>query len=205
MNGEHVPGSLKSAWRGGLAYETLRSAAAFAILILVAFVACLVWPALREQAISQMLDTIESLDVQTADGALSALGLFTNNVRACIVTMIYGLFPLLQLPALALGMNAMILGILAAWYLSQGFPMLGYLAGLLPHGIFELPALILSFAVGLYICGQLTRRCRGDKTALGFWDCLSLLGQATLLLLPLLAVAAVMEAYVTPVFAALFF
>ena len=75
----------------------------------------------------------------------------------------------------------------------------------MPHGIFELPALILAFATGLYVCGQVTRLCRRDKEALHVWDCLLLMSRVLFLaLLPLLAAAAVVEAYVTPLVASLF-
>ena len=38
-----------------------------------------------------------------------------------------------------------------------------YLVGILPHGIFELPALVLFCAAGLYLCSRVTARVRGDK------------------------------------------
>ena len=58
----------------------------------------------------------------------------------------------------------------------------------------------------LYVCGQVTRRLfRRDESALHIWDCLVLISRMLLLvLIPLLAVAAILEAYVTPLVAALF-
>ena len=98
-----------------------------------------------------------------------------------------------------------LLGVLGAWYVSEGVSPLVYLAAVIPHGIFELPALILAFATGLYVCGQVTRLCRRDKEALHVWDCLLLMSRVLFLaLLPLLAAAAVVEAYVTPLVASLF-
>ena len=83
--------------------------------------------------------------------------------------------------------------------------MLLYFAALLPHGIFELPALILAAALGLFLCRQMTRRCRHDETALPLPVCLTQIARVFLLLIaPLLAVAAVMEAYVTPLLIGLF-
>ena len=80
-----------------------------------------------------------------------------------------------------------------------------YAASLLPHGIFELPALILAFSMGLYICGHLTRRCRRDPAALPLGACLGLAARLLVfLLLPLLILAALTEAYVTPLAAGLF-
>ena len=80
-----------------------------------------------------------------------------------------------------------------------------YLAALLPHGVVELPALLLSLAVGLYICGQLSRRCRKDQSARSLWSCMTLASQMLLwVLVPLLLIASFVEAYVTPAVAALF-
>jgi len=102
------------------------------------------------------------MDLTDGAGNLSPLLLLANNLRAYAVTMLYGLIPFVRLPALALGVNAVLLGGLAACYAATDTTMLLYAASLLPHGIFELPALILAFSMGLYICGHLTRRCRRD-------------------------------------------
>lgn len=196
---------LRNAWHEGLENEARRVSIAFCLLAVLAFGVCMISPDLRENLVSLVLNTIGSLDVIEEDGTLSALRIFSNNLRACAFTMIYGLLPFIQLPALALGVNAMLLGVLAAWYVSEGASLLVYLAALLPHGILELPALILAFAMGLYVCGHLTRRCRRDKHALHVWDCLVLISRMLLLvLIPLLAAAALAEAYVTPTVVSLF-
>lgn len=197
---------LKTAWHDGLRGEAKRSAIAFCLLAVIAFGACMALPVLREQAVALVINLIDSAGAIREDGTLSALHIFLNNVEACAFTMVYGLLPFIQLPALALGINAMLLGVLAAWYVSEGVSILLYFAALIPHGIFELPALVLAFAMGLYVCGQLTRRCRRDQSALRFWDCLVLISRMLLLVqIPLLAVAALAEAYVTPAFTSLFF
>lgn len=66
--------------------------------------------------------------------------------------MLYGLIPFVPLSALALGTNALLLGAFAALYQHHGIGLGVYFIGILPHGIFELPALILSCALGLLIC-----------------------------------------------------
>lgn len=195
-----------SLWRraGGLGYEVQRTAAAFIFLMALSFIICMVRPELAERLADYLLALMGDKQVVTADGTLSAPLLFANNLRACMVTMLYGLLPFLYLPALALGMNAIILGGLGAWYVGQGYPVAGYLAGLLPHGIFELPALVLSMAMGLCVCGHLSRRIRGDKSTLSPWECLALISRMLLAVAPLLAVAALLEAYITPVIASYF-
>lgn len=196
-----------SLWRraGGLGYEVQRTAAAFIFLMALSFIICMVRPELAERLADYLLALMGDKQVVTADGTLSAPLLFANNLRACMVTMLYGLLPFLYLPALALGMNAMMLGVMAAWYAAEGISPLAYLAALIPHGILELPALFLSFGTGLYICGQLTRRCRKAQNARPLWACMTLASQILLsVLVPLLLAASFVEAYVTPAVAALF-
>ena len=190
---------LADHWHRGFGQEVKRSAIAFCLLVLIFFGACMVSSSLRELLASQVLPMFGGMDISNEDGSFSALALFSNNVRACSVTMVYGLLPYVQLSALALGVNAMVIGFLASYYLVSGISPLTFLLGILPHGIFELPALVLAFSMGLYVCGQVTRRCRHDETALPLWDCVTLMSWLLrLVLIPLLAVAAAMEAYVTP-------
>ena len=197
---------LKSAWQNGLSGEAQRAAIAFPILVALSFILCTVFPVLRDGLLSMVLSSMEGMGIVNEDGSLSALALFSNNLRATVFIMVYGLVPFIQLPALALGVNAMALGVLASWYIVQGFSIVTFLAAVLPHGLAEFPALILAFAVGLYVCGQVTRRLfRRDESALHLWDCLVLISRVLLLvLIPLLAAAAVLEAYVTPLVVALF-
>lgn len=197
---------LRKAWYDGLNGEVKRTAIAFPLLALLAFAACIFLPDLREHLVELIVSSMDSVGAVNEDGSLSALVIFLNNLQACAFAMVYGLLPFLQLPALALGINAMMLGVLAAWYVAEGLSLASYLAGILPHGIFELPALILAFAMGLYVCGQVTGLCRRREHALHVWDCLVLISRMLLLvLLPLLAAAAVTEAYVTPLVISLFF
>lgn len=197
---------LRTAWHDGLGGEVRRSAVAFCLLAAIGFAVCTVLPDLRERLVALAVDAASSSGAVREDGTLSAVGIFLNNVEACAFTMVYGLLPFIQLPALALGVNAILLGVLAAWYVAEDYSILLYLAALVPHGILELPALILAFAMGLYVCGQLTRRCRRQENALHVWDCLVLISRMLLLVhIPLLAAAALTEAYVTPALTSLFF
>nr|WP_325185039.1 stage II sporulation protein M [uncultured Oscillibacter sp.] len=206
---ENIPRSplsdLQAAWADGLKEEVRRSAIAFVTIWLLFFAACAFVPSLRTALADMMFSTLRGMNLSDAEGRISVLALFLNNLEAVAFIMLYGLLPFIQLPALALGVNAMMLGVMAAWYAAEGISPLAYLAALLPHGVLELPALFLAFGTGLYICGQLTRRCRKDQSARSVWACMSLASQVLLsVLVPLLLVAAFVEAYVTPAVAALF-
>ena len=126
-------GELASAWEDGLKQEAKRSAIAFLILYLLALGLCAGIPSLRERLISMVVGTIDSMAVTDSAGRLSALALFSNNLRACAFIMLYGLIPFVLLPALSLGMNAMILGVLAAWYMAEGIPIAFYFAAMIPQ------------------------------------------------------------------------
>ncbi len=195
---------LKALWEGGLGSEIYRSALAFVILIFITLAANLLFPELREWAVSQIIAVMTSKELTTPSGNISFLALFVNNMQACIFTMLYGLLPYLRLPAMALGINASLLGVMAASSIADGKFLL-FLVGIVPHGLFELPALILAFAMGLYVCGQMTRRCKKDQNTHSLLDCLALISRFLfLVLVPLLFVAALIEAWCTPMLLLLF-
>ncbi len=135
------------------------------------------------------------------DGSFSALALFGNNLRAMVFSVLYGFIPFLYLPALSLGVNAMLIGVLTS--LMQGRWLL-LAAGLIPHGVFEIPALFLSLAAGLCLCKNINTYIRRNEKGVMRPLLLNILRVMLLLLVPLLAFAAVMEAYVTPLAMQLF-
>ena len=81
----------------------------------------------------------------------------------------------------------------------QNISLLKYLLGILPHGIFELTALILSAAMGLYLCSTVTNSLRKKQTGVlrpALRRCCQIL---YLWVLPLLFMAALVETYITPI------
>ena len=135
------------------------------------------------------------------DGSFNVLALFLNNLRAMVLSVLYGFIPFLYLPALSLGVNAAILGMIAS--MVEGRWLL-LAAGILPHGIFELPALFLSLAAGLCLCKGINAYIRTNEKGVMKPLLLNLLRVLALLVLPLLVIAAFMEAYVTPAVMQLF-
>ena len=154
--------------------------------------------------IGYFMDMIDSSAVMDDAGNFSAVGLFFNNLRAMFMTVLYGFIPFLFLPALSLGINAVILGVMAAYYSNEGISLLAFFAGILPHGVFELPALILSLAAGLFLCQSINAYIRHNEKGVMKPLLLNILRVVVLLVLPLLVIAAVMETYVTPALMQLF-
>ena len=128
---------LKDSWRNGLSNEVFRAAIAFPVLVVLAFILCMVSPALREGLLSYVFAAMDGTGALNDDGTLSALAIFSNNLRATVSIMAYGLIPFIQLPALALGVNAMVIGVLGAWYVTEGYSIAAFLAALLPRDFLQ--------------------------------------------------------------------
>lgn len=122
--------------------------------------------------------------------------IFVKNVSALLLS--FALSPIFCLvPVVALVFNGWLLGIVSTAVIEE--QSLGYLlAGLLPHGIFELPAFIMGEAVALSFgaTALLTLFKKEGKSLLRHTlrQNLRYLGLALLLLLP----AAVIETYLIP-------
>lgn len=113
----------------------------FSLIVIIGFL----FPIFFEQRI---LDIIESLVKQTEGLGLLELIRFiiSNNVFSSFIAMITGVF--LALPSLAVILvNGYILGFVAEK--SVGIAGYSILLRLLPHGIFEIPAILISAALGI--------------------------------------------------------
>ena len=181
--------------------DLIITAVSFFAVIIITFIAGYLKPELASNLVEFFAKQVEALGLQEADVPASALIIFINNARATFIAIIYGLVPFVRLPVMLLGVNAAVIGLFGAYYLNNNFSMLGYLAGILPHGIFEIPAIIIALACGMYLCRCITENIRSkDKKKGVVGNTLKL----TLLVfvfhvIPLLIAAAFVEAYITPI------
>lgn len=162
-------------------------------------------PEQAAQTMNSFMEQIEQSGVITSDGQMSVFALLMNNWRAMLTSAIWGLIPFLFLPVLSLFVNGALVGLLGGWVLQRGGSLAFYCAGILPHGVFEIPALVLSAACGVYLCWGLCRIIlnRPDKVAAVelFSELLRVL---VLVVAPLTVCAAFIECYITPVVMAFF-
>ena len=162
-------------------------------------------PEQAAQTLNTFMEQIEQSGVLTDEGEISVFALLMNNWRAMLISAAYGFVPFLFLPAISLVTNGVLLGMLGALFMAQGTSLLVYLAGILPHGIFELPALVFSVACGVHLCRNMCALVTGrpDRTPLPavLEDLLRVL---VMTVAPLTVAAAFMECYVTPVIMGLF-
>ena len=191
-------------YRTEFSEELLITAISFLVICLLTFGLGLLNKDIPTRIMEYFSQMLQDNNVLTDDGRIDLLSLLGNNLRATGVSILYGFIPFLYLTALALGANLLILGVFAAYYVNNGVSLLVYLAGILPHGIFELTALMLAFAGGFLLCRQITQYVRSNTKGMMKPLMLNLLRVFILHILPLLAVAAVAEVYVTPHVMALF-
>lgn len=179
---------------------------AFIAIILIVYAASLFLPDILNALVAYMQAVIENADIVTDDGGFSALNIFGNNLRASIMGTVFGCIPFLYLTALPIGLNAAVLGAMAAYYQVNGQSLLLLAVGIVPHGIFEIPALLIAFACGLYLCKELTGHImRPEEHPQPLSEVfLAVVRVYLTIILPMLIVAAFLEAYVTPLCMALF-
>ena len=191
-------GQVGTFFTGGFGRMLKMTAVAFAVLMVLGFAGTFAFPDLAQSFLNRFVDQMQSSGITGTDGSIHPLALFFNNIRATFVMLLYGLIPFLYLPALALGTNAILLGVVAAGTLRNGLSPAYFFVGILPHGIFELPALIVSIALGLYLCSRITHALRFKRKGIILPTINEAMRVMILLCLPLLALAAVVEAYLTP-------
>lgn len=171
-----------------------------ALAVLLGVGVGLLFPEQAYQVLNNFMEQIEEAGVVDAEGELSVFALLMNNWRAMLTTVAYGVVPFLFLPVLSLAMNGMLLGLLAAIFVGSGASLAAYLAGILPHGAFELPALLFSIACGVCLCRNMCRLVVSSPERIPMLELLEdLLRVVVLVIAPLTAAAAFVECYVTPV------
>ena len=191
--------TLCEAWRNGYGEEARRAAIVAPLLTLVGFAAAWFFPQLTAHVMGVLEQAIDSAGLSSVTETRDmAAAIFANNLTAAFSAILWGLVPFAYLAAFPLGFNFFLIGALGVYYVHSGSSLGVYLVGILPHGVFELPALVLFCAAGLYLCSRVTARVRGDKEV----RILRTLSEVSTLflyvILPLLAAAALMETYVTP-------
>jgi uncharacterized membrane protein SpoIIM required for sporulation len=132
--------------------------------------------------------------------SLSVPSLFVHNTRAIAVILLVGLFSFSVLGIMFYLLNMGLIGGVLALFNLLGIPPIDlFLAGLLPHGMFEIPALMLGGAAVLRIGAVLVSPQAGRSMGEVMIDLLADWAKVFCgIIIPLLAIAAVVETYITP-------
>lgn len=144
-------------------------------------------------------EIIMSKNVINQNGALSFWGILINNLIASIQIIFLGFIPLLFLPFLSIISNSVMLGAVmgALDVLTNENILIAFIKYILPHGIFEIPAIIISGAIGVKLCAFICRKTFGkateEKLLFHIKGCI---GIFIFCVIPLLIIAAFIEAVV---------
>ena len=128
------------------------------------------------------------------------LMILQNNVEAMLLVVFMGIFAgLFSLTFLFA--NGFMLGVFASLLYAQGMLPLFFL-GTIPHGIVEIPCMLLSAAIGFQIGGAVIKKIFLKRVGLTaeFSEGIKF---AVIIIVPALALAALIETYITPFFIAL--
>lgn len=122
------------------------------------------------------------------------MAILANNILKTFVYMILGVLFAIP-PVLFILANGFILGA-TSFFVVEEVGVLFLLVGLLPHGVLEVPAMLLSCALGIEIGLSIIRRIRGRDVDVGN-VITSRIKAYFKIVAPLLILAAFVEVYVT--------
>jgi stage II sporulation protein M len=123
------------------------------------------------------------------------LQLFANNLQACVLLFLGGAsFGILTIFIMSL--NGIVIGAIMEIVHKDHTPLF-VAAAILPHGIFEIPAFIIAGALGILLAQSLIAEWYGSGDTAA--DAHRFCRMFVLYVLPLVAIAACVEAFITPV------
>lgn len=180
-------------------------AGVFLLFCLLGYTVCAASPELTETVVNYFNQMVSDSGLADEAGNISFVGMLMNNWFAMVFTILYGFLPFLFLPVLSAASNAAVIGAMAAYYRLHEIPMAVFFAGIIPHGIFEIPALVLAVTLGFLLCRNLARIILHSNRAVPMVDLLAnILRTMLFLIFPLLLIAAAIECYITPAVMSLF-
>lgn len=151
---------------------------------------------LNSEMAASMLQELEMLKwIMDQPPVMIMIIIFLKNFMACIMSVLLGL-GLGLLPLLVVVTNGFMLGVVSYNVIQKAGPLY-LLAGILPHGIIELPVVLVSIAVGFRLGYLVALSIFGEKA-----DIVKETKMAVHLLIyrimPLLLLAAFIETFITP-------
>lgn len=177
----------------------INMAISFLLIMFATYMILIVTQTDLEGLFNNVLTMLESKGIETGNNNRLFIQLFKNNIIAVVAMMLTGLVPVIILPVVSLGFNSLIIGIVLAFSKQQTGKVMGMiLVGILPHGITEILAMIISATLGVQISIKMVRLIRKqiDKEKL-MQDIKGYIKTFMLVVLPLVVISAVIESYVT--------
>lgn len=180
-------------WVDKLRAYLLVSLIIFASSALLGCYVGLAYPDLTENFVEKLRESFAPLSDQ--DPLQLALIILLNNAVKCLGAVLLG--PLFGLAPIALGtINGFVLGLVSI-AVSEARGSFYIVVAIAPHGVLEVPAMLLSIAIGLREGWLLVRKLNGEKVELKR-EVKAGLSLYVKLVLPLLIAAAFTESFITP-------
>ncbi len=169
------------------------SAGIFFFFLIAGYVCTIMDPSFGADMLA-LFEEMVAAQIRTDSAPLLAFQIFLNNLEICVILFLGGAaFGMLTL--LILAINGITIGaILEVLRQEEGNAMV--LAAIIPHGIFELPAVITSAALGFMLGRAIINEWQqGGDAARAAYP----LGRLFVLyVVPFITVAACIEAFITP-------
>ncbi len=156
--------------------------------------------ALPEETVKDAMRAVRAVLIDEGGFGYSSATLFWHNVRAELLMMAAGIFSFGVLGLLLfLGNFSLVGGVLAVTKLVGLSPLMVFMAGILPHGILELPSVILAAASVLYMGVRLVTPLEGKSIGeTMIFTLADVLKVFLAVCVPLLLLAGLIEANLTP-------
>lgn len=149
------------------------------------------------------LDSLSSVKGSTGIGYKDFFKIFFNNSKICLLAILSGFIPFIFLPLITCIRNAYFVGLLFAGFeIKKANLFLIALVALLPHGIFEIPAVLYSFSIGTYLCTCSTISIIKETASKKYIH--EIKKAFIYIIVPLLFIAALTEAFIVPYLVELF-
>lgn len=187
-------------------WETIQTASgAFVVLLIFGYVLQLLRPSSIVPLLDEFSTAAKEDGLAEVDSGALMVGIFLSNLMVLLFAILIGLIPFIRLPALDLGVNAMLIGAMGAYCQQNGVSLSVYLVGVLPHGITEMTALVLACAAGLSLNRAVNEALfRREETGSVNRAVRESFGIYARLITPLLMVSAWIETFITPKLLAFF-
>ena len=167
----------------------VRRARTSVYLAMVVFVAGVAAGLLFSSRFDMLLDSLRIIaeGFKGRGGGATVIMIFLRNFSAVTFSLLSGAL-LGIVPVTAAGINGVLVGVVISYGVKTG--LLAVLGRLLPHGIFELPAIFLSWGMGIWLGAW---PFRGDSHETFFERLKGALSVLFFFIVPLLMIAAVIE------------
>jgi stage II sporulation protein M len=162
-----LPGRIKDlyrdegrAWRAHYRRYFKHAARALGLGFVAGFAYFMLWPGQERKALEFVVRALKDIALEASPPVL-VLTLFYHNARASAVAVLAGVVPFLFLPILDPILNGGVLGLLVSAAKHQGLdvPRL-ILTKILPHGVFELAAVLYATGLGLYLSAEMRKKAQ---------------------------------------------